>query len=110
MHARVEQGARLEWLPLEAIAYNQCDALNRAEFDLAHLPHARSMPVNEIAQRLAELPKSKEIVAYCRGPFCLFAAEAAQLLKAHGRKVSKLQDGVAEWRSAGMPLEFKEST
>lgn len=86
------------------------DVRPRAEFDLAHLPYARSMPVNEIAQRLAELPKSTEIVAYCRGPFCLFAEEAAQLLKAHGRKVSKLQDGVAEWRSAGMPLEFKEST
>jgi len=86
------------------------DVRPRAEFDLAHLPYARSMPVNEIAQRLAELPKSTEIVAYCRGPFCLFAEEAAKLLKAHGRKVSKLQDGVAEWRSAGMPLEFKEST
>jgi rhodanese-related sulfurtransferase len=86
------------------------DVRPRAEFDLAHLPYARSMPVNEIAQRLAELPKSTEIVAYCRGPFCLFAEEAAHLLKAHGRKVIKLQDGVAEWRSAGMPLEFKEST
>lgn len=85
------------------------DVRPRAEFDLAHLPYARSMPVSEIAHRLAELPKSKEIVAYCRGPFCLFAEEAAQLLKAHGRKVSKLQDGVAEWRSAGMPLEFEES-
>lgn len=86
------------------------DVRPRAEFDQAHLPFARSMPLDEIAQRIAELPRSAEIVAYCRGPFCLFAEEAAQLLKAKGRKVSKLLDGVAEWRAAGMTLESKETT
>ncbi len=85
------------------------DVRPRAEFDHAHLPFARSMPLDEIAQRIAELPKNTEIVAYCRGPFCLFAEEAAQLLKAKGRKVCKLLDGVAEWKSAGMPLELKQS-
>lgn len=80
------------------------DVRPRPEFDQAHLPYARSMPLNEIAQRIAELPKGVEIVAYCRGPFCLFSEEAVQLLKAKGRKVSKLHDGVAEWQSAGMPL------
>ena len=85
------------------------DVRPRAEFDHAHLPFARSMPLGEIAQRIAELPKNTEIVAYCRGPFCLFAEEAVQLLKSKGRKVSKLLDGVAEWTSAGMPLEAKES-
>jgi rhodanese-related sulfurtransferase/DNA-binding transcriptional ArsR family regulator len=84
------------------------DVRPRAEFDHAHLPFARSMPLDEIAQRIAELPKNTEIVAYCRGPFCLFSEEAAQLLKSKGRKVSKLFDGVAEWTSAGMPLERKE--
>lgn len=85
------------------------DVRPRAEFDHAHLPFARSMPLDEIAQRIAELPKNTEIVAYCRGPFCLFSEEAAQLLKSKGRKVSKLLDGVAEWTSAGMSLETKES-
>jgi rhodanese-related sulfurtransferase/DNA-binding transcriptional ArsR family regulator len=85
------------------------DVRPRTEFDQAHLPFARSMPLDEIALRIAELPKSTEIVAYCRGPFCLFSEEAAQLLKSKGRKVSKLLDGVAEWTSAGMPLEMKES-
>lgn len=85
------------------------DVRPRAEFDQAHLPFARSMPLNEIALRIAELPKSIEIVAYCRGPFCLFAEEAMQLLKTKGRKASKLLDGVAEWKSAGMPLETRES-
>lgn len=79
------------------------------EFNQAHLPLARSMPLDEIATRIAELPKSVEIVAYCRGPFCLFAEEAAQLLKANGFRVSKLLDGVAEWQSAGMSLITKES-
>lgn len=81
------------------------DVRPKAEFDHSHLPFARSMPLNEIAKRIAELPKNIEIVAYCRGPFCLFSEEAVQLLSAKGRKVSKLLDGVAEWTSAGMPLE-----
>ena len=80
------------------------DVRPRAEFEQAHLPYARSMPLNEIEQRIAELPVDVEIVAYCRGPFCLFSEEAAQLLKAKGHKVSKLLDGVAEWQSAGMSL------
>ncbi len=84
------------------------DVRPRAEFDHSHLPFARSMPLNEIRHRLAELPKTKEIVAYCRGPFCIFAEEAAELLRRHGRKVSKLRDGVAEWRAAGLPLESEE--
>ncbi len=84
------------------------DVRPRAEFDHAHLPFARSMPLGEIAQRIAELPKDTEIVAYCRGPFCLFAEEAARFLKDKGHRVSQLLDGVAEWASAGMPLESKE--
>lgn len=85
------------------------DVRPRSEFEQAHLPFARSMPLDEIARRIAELPKSTEVVAYCRGPFCLFAQEAARLLKAKGRKASKLLDGVAEWKSAGMPLEYRET-
>lgn len=74
------------------------------EYEQAHLPYARSMPVSEIASRLAELPKHKEIVAYCRGPFCLFSEEAYRLLKRKGYRVHKLLDGVSEWQAAGMPL------
>jgi rhodanese-related sulfurtransferase/DNA-binding CsgD family transcriptional regulator len=75
-----------------------------AEFEQAHLPYARSMPVNEIARRLAELPRDKPIVAYCRGPFCLFSEAAYQLLFAQGYQVHKLLDGVSEWQAAGLPL------
>lgn len=84
------------------------DVRPRAEFEHSHLPYARSMPLDEIEHRMKELPKSKEIVAYCRGPFCMFAEEAAQFLRMHHRKVSKLSDGVAEWRTAGLPLESEE--
>lgn len=80
------------------------DVRPRAEYEQAHLPFARSMPVEEIEKRLAELPKDKAIVAYCRGPFCLFSEEAFQLLNAKGFRVSKLLDGIREWQAAGMPL------
>lgn len=80
------------------------DVRPQPEYEHAHLPFARSMPVDEIAHRLAELPRDKEIVAYCRGPFCLFSEEAYQLLSNRGYRVQKLLDGVSEWQAAGMPL------
>ena len=57
------------------------------------------------SQRLAELPLDVEIVAYCRGPFCLFSEEAYELLHGQGYRVHKLLDGVSEWQAAGMPLD-----
>ena len=80
------------------------DVRPEPEYARAHLPFARSMPVGEIANRLAELPKDKDIVAYCRGPFCLFSEEAYQLLISKGYRIRKLLDGVSEWQAAGMPL------
>lgn len=74
------------------------------EYEAGHLPFARSMPVHEIERRLAELPKSKEIVAYCRGAFCLMSDEAVKLLSAKGFQVSKLAEGVTDWRAAGLPV------
>jgi len=75
------------------------------EFAAAHLPHARSLPVNELRKRLAELPKDMPIVAYCRGPFCLLAKTAVDLLRKKGYEAFHLPDGVAEWRAAGLPVE-----
>lgn len=75
------------------------------EFSAGHLPFARSMPLAELAQRLAELPRDKEIVAYCRGPFCLLSDDAVALLGAEGFRVRKIRDGVSEWAAAGLPLE-----
>lgn len=76
-----------------------------SEFEAGHLPYARSMPLEELEQRLAELPRDKAIVAYCRGPFCLLSDDAVKLLEAQGFKVQRMLDGVSEWQSAGLPLE-----
>lgn len=84
------------------------DVRPRTEYEAAHLPFARSMPMAEIEQRLAELPTDVEIVAYCRGPFCLLSEEAVALLTAKGYRVRKLLDGVSEWLAAGFPVEAPE--
>lgn len=75
------------------------------EYTAGHLPQARSMPVIELEARLAELPLEKEIVAYCRGPYCVFADEAIALLRAHGYQARRLEQGVAEWRTLALPVE-----
>ena len=81
------------------------DVRPQAEYQTAHLPFARSMPVAEIEKRLSELPTDKEIVAYCRGPFCLMSDEAVVLLRDKGYRVRKITDGVNEWRATGLPLQ-----
>ena len=81
------------------------DVRPRSEYDQQHLPFARSMPLAELRARLAELPKGKPIVAYCRGPFCVMSDEAVKLLAKRGFRVSKLADGVSEWLAAGLPLD-----
>ena len=80
------------------------DVRPAAEYDNGHLPFARSMPVAELRQRLKELPADREIVAYCRGPFCMMSAEAVALLKKHGYRARKIADGTPEWQAAGLPL------
>ncbi len=71
------------------------------EYLAAHLPFARSIPLNELRQRLDELPKDRTIVAYCRGPYCLMATDAVELLKQKGYQATHLRDGVAEWKMTG---------
>lgn len=80
------------------------DVRPQEEFEAGHLPFARSMPLAELEQRLAELPRRAEIVAYCRGPFCMLSDEALKLLRAKGYKAHKILDGVCEWQAAGLPL------
>lgn len=80
------------------------DVRPETEFQTAHLPHARSIPLAELKARLGEIPKGKPVVAYCRGPFCLMAKEAVGLMSKRGIKAARLEDGVAEWRARGLPL------
>lgn len=74
------------------------------EYAAAHIPGAVSVPVVELAARLAELPADMEVVAYCRGAYCVLAHEAVRLLRGEGRPARKLVDGMLEWRLAGLPI------
>jgi rhodanese-related sulfurtransferase/biotin operon repressor len=74
------------------------------EFAAGHLPGAVNIPVNQLEKRLGELPKRKEVVAYCRGPYCLMSYDAVQLLRKKGLKARRLEDGLPEWRLAGLPV------
>jgi len=75
------------------------------EYESGHIPGARSMPIDELAVNLSLLPKSKEIVAYCRGPYCVYADDAVRLLRSHGFKARRLKDGLPEWRRAGRNVD-----
>ena len=74
------------------------------EFTLGHIPGALNIPLRALEKRLAELPKRREIVAYCRGPYCVLSFEAVAALRARGFKVRRLADGLPEWRAAGLPV------
>jgi rhodanese-related sulfurtransferase len=75
------------------------------EFEAGHISGAISIPHDELKRRLAELPKRREVVAYCRGPYCVFAIEAVKLLRSRGFKAARIEDGVTEWRARGLPIE-----
>jgi rhodanese-related sulfurtransferase/predicted transcriptional regulator len=75
------------------------------EFAAGHVPGALNIPIEELGKRLGELPKRKEIVAYCRGPYCLMSYDAVELLRKKGHKARRLENGLPEWRLAGLPVE-----
>ncbi len=76
------------------------------EYQAGHIPGALSVPLGQLKARLGDLPRSKEIVAYCRGPYCVMSFEAVRLLRAHGRKARRLEEGFPEWRANGLPVEI----
>ena len=108
----VDEPNRLEALDRETILAKArtgevviLDVRPEEEFAAAHLPFARSLPVSELGQRLKEIPQGIPVVAYCRGPFCLMARDAVELLRKKGYQAQHLPDGVAEWRANGFPIE-----
>jgi len=78
------------------------------EFAHGHLPDALNIPLSQLERRLAELPPDQEIVAYCRGPWCVLSFEAVALLRQRGYQVRRLEDGFPEWKVAGLPIEAAE--
>src|SRR5262249_15209491 len=79
------------------------------EYRAGHIPGALSIPVNELKARLEELPRGREIVAYCRGPYCVMAAEAVELLRSKGFEAQRMEQGVVDWRARGWHVEVERA-
>jgi rhodanese-related sulfurtransferase/DNA-binding transcriptional ArsR family regulator len=75
------------------------------EFALGHLPGALNIPLGKLEDRLGEIPADREVIAYCRGPYCVLSFEAVAALRARGYLVRRLEDGYPEWKAAGLPIE-----
>lgn len=80
------------------------DVRPRVEYDQGHIAGARSVPVDELPDRLDEIPADREVVAYCRGRYCVFAHEAVRLLQSHGIEARRLKEGYPDWSRAGYPV------
>ena len=79
-----------------------------AEFAAGHITGARSVPPGELRRQLRAIPKTVDVVAYCRGPYCVFADDAVRLLVAKGYRARRLADGFPEWKRAGLPVAVGE--
>lgn len=79
-----------------------------AEYDAAHIPGAVSIPLEDLERRLSELPRDQPVVAYCRGPYCVLAVQAVELLRKQGFAARRLEDGFPEWREEGRPVEASQ--
>ncbi len=81
------------------------DVRPKDEFEMDHLPGAKNIPLQELETRLSEIDPAQEVIAYCRGPYCVLSFEAVAALRKRGIKARRLEDGLPEWRAAGLPLE-----
>ena len=84
------------------------DVRPSSEYLTAHIAGALPIPLERLKQRLSELPRNKEVVAYCRGPFCVLAKEAVELLRSHGFRTTRLEDSVHDWHARGFPIAAGE--
>jgi rhodanese-related sulfurtransferase/DNA-binding transcriptional ArsR family regulator len=85
------------------------DVRPREEFEAGHVEGARSVPLAELEQAIARLPRRKEVIAYCRGPYCVLAAQAVRALRDKGYRARRMEDGYPEWRDAGHPVASPQS-
>ncbi|MGQ0702217.1 MAG: ArsR/SmtB family transcription factor [Gemmatimonadales bacterium] len=80
------------------------DARPREEYDAGHIPGALSIPVADLKRRLPDIPRDREIIAYCRGPYCVYSLEAVTFLRKHGYQARRAKDGLPDWRAGGLPI------
>jgi len=117
--AEVEQVTRLFLLNLDALqpvtlaelrrrlrdgSATIIDVRPREEYDAGHIPGAVSMPVTEVKRRLKELPRNREVIAYCRGPYCVYSLDAVTALRKKGYRARRASPGLPDWRLAGLPV------
>jgi rhodanese-related sulfurtransferase len=81
------------------------DTRPAGEYEAGHIAGAISVPIADLRRRLRGLPRDKQYVAYCRGPYCVYADQAVEILQSKGRRATRLSEGFPEWRSAGFPVE-----
>ena len=81
------------------------DVRPTTEYEAGHIPTAESVPIDELEDRLRDIPEDLDVVAYCRGPYCVYAVDAVRMLTSHGVSAQRLEDGLPEWRLAGLPVE-----
>ncbi|MEK7248702.1 MAG: metalloregulator ArsR/SmtB family transcription factor [Chloroflexota bacterium] len=93
------------WRMAQAGEVTVLDVRPAAEFESGHVPGAASIPLEELEQRLSEIPRDQPVVAYCRGPYCVLAVQAVELLRHHGFAARRMVDGFPEWREDGLPIE-----
>jgi rhodanese-related sulfurtransferase len=85
------------------------DVRPEPEFHAGHISGAISLPIKEITRRLRAIPKDRQVVAYCRGPYCVYADDAVRALKRRGYEAARLEDGYPEWARAGLPVDVTEA-
>jgi len=81
------------------------DVRPREEYEAGHIPGALSIPVTELPRRVREVPRAREVIAYCRGPYCVYSLEAVELLRRRGYRARRAKEGLPEWRLDGLPVE-----
>lgn len=102
---RIERAELLRRMKMGTVTL--IDVRPRQEYEAAHLPGAISVPMDEVAGWARKAPKRKHVVAYCRGPYCVYAINAVAELRKRGLSAMRSTDGVVEWRRAGLPLETR---
>jgi rhodanese-related sulfurtransferase len=102
----VDRDGLLELVREEAVTV--LDVRPVEEYNAAHIPGALSIPLKELKLHLAELPRDQEIVAYCRGPFCVLSVQAVEMLRAQGFNAVRLEEGIQDLRAMGFPIAVNE--